>query len=45
MSGSTLVVVLDWMMPKIDGLELLRWLDPAQSPRIAIGTQATLTNS
>jgi L,D-peptidoglycan transpeptidase YkuD (ErfK/YbiS/YcfS/YnhG family) len=32
-------------LPTDQLLELLRWLDPSQSPRIAIGTQAELTNS
>ena len=32
-------------LPTDQLLSLLRWLDPAQSPRIAIGTRATLTNS
>jgi L,D-peptidoglycan transpeptidase YkuD (ErfK/YbiS/YcfS/YnhG family) len=32
-------------LPTDELLSLLRWLDPARSPVIAIGTQATLTNS
>ena len=32
-------------LPTDQLLSLLRWLDPARSPVIAIGTQATLTNS
>jgi L,D-peptidoglycan transpeptidase YkuD (ErfK/YbiS/YcfS/YnhG family) len=32
-------------LPTDQLLALLRWLDPARSPRIAIGTAATLTNS
>jgi L,D-peptidoglycan transpeptidase YkuD (ErfK/YbiS/YcfS/YnhG family) len=32
-------------LPTDQLLELLRWLDPSKSPRIAIGTEAELTNS
>jgi L,D-peptidoglycan transpeptidase YkuD (ErfK/YbiS/YcfS/YnhG family) len=32
-------------LPTDQLLELLRWLDPSKSPRIAIGTRAELTNS
>ncbi len=31
-------------LPETDLLEVLRWLDPAESPRIAIGTVASLTS-
>jgi hypothetical protein len=31
-------------LPEGDLLDVLRWLDPSQSPRIAIGTLSSLTS-
>ena len=31
-------------LPYDELLDVLRWLDPAQAPRIAIGTQSSLTS-